>query len=102
MRDIDKYGVFNLAPAPGDTVIPRNFGTGPTLFTFDVTATKAFVADGGPAPSSRRATLGVSITNLLNGTNYATFNGVLTSPFFGTANRALNKRRLTLSLRYDF
>ena len=44
----------------------------------------------------------LSISNLLNHTNYAPFNGVLTSPFFGTANRALNKRRLTLSARYDF
>ena len=44
----------------------------------------------------------MSVTNLLNRTNYAPFNGVLTSPFFGTANRALNKRRITLSVRYDF
>jgi hypothetical protein len=44
----------------------------------------------------------VSVTNLLNHTNYAPFNGVLTSPFFGTANRALPKRRITLSVRYDF
>jgi hypothetical protein len=44
----------------------------------------------------------VSITNLFNRTNYAVYNGVLTSPFFGTANRAHNKRRITLSLRYDF
>ena len=44
----------------------------------------------------------VSISNLTNRTNYAPYNGVLTSPFFGTANRALSKRRITLSARYDF
>lgn len=96
------FGVFNLSPAPGEAVIPRNFGIGPTQFTFDVTATKAFMSYNGPTPSSRRTTISLSVTNLLNQTNYAPFNGVLTSPFFGTANRALNKRRVTVSARYDF
>jgi hypothetical protein len=96
------FGVFNLTPGPGEAVIPRNFGIGPTQFTFDVTATKTFFSYNGPIPSSRRTTIQVSVTNLLNNTNYAPFNGVLTSPFFGSANRALNKRRVTLSVRYDF
>ena len=61
-----------------------------------------FAAYNGPTPSSYRATLLLSVTNVLNHTNYAPFNGVLTSPFFGTANRALNKRRVNVSLRYDF
>ena len=56
----------------------------------------------GLTPSSHRTTVLLSVSNLLNHTNYAPFNGVLTSPFFGTANRALNKRRVTLSARYDF
>ena len=96
------YGFFNLNPAPGEPVIPRNFGVGPTQFTFDVTATKMFAEYKGMTPSARRATVALSITNLLNHTNYAPFNGVLTSPFFGTANRGLNKRRVTFSPRYDF
>ena len=96
-------GVFNLNPAPGDAIIPRNFGIGPTHFAFDVTAAKTFMAyHNGPIPSSQRATISLSATNLLNNTNYAPFNGVLTSPFFGTANRALNKRRITVSLKFDF
>jgi hypothetical protein len=96
------YGVFNPNPGPGDTVIPRNFGLGPTYFTLDVTAAKMFAAYNGSTPSSFRATVLVSVTNLLNRDNYAPFNGVVTSPFFGTANRVLNNRRVTLSLRYDF
>ena len=96
------FGVFNPNPRPGERVIPRNFGVGPTNLTFDVTATKTFVGYNGLTPSSRRTTLMLSISNLLNHTNYAPYNGVLTSPFFGTANRALNMRRLTLSARYDF
>ena len=91
------FGVFNPNPRPGEAVIPRNFGIGPTNFTFDVTAAKTFVAYKGLTPSSHRATILLSVSNLLNHTNYAPFNGVLTSPFFGTANRALNKRRVTLS-----
>ena len=96
------FGVFNPNPRPGERVIPRNFGVGPTNLTFDVTATKTFAGYKGPTPSSRRTTLMVSISNLLNHTNYAAFNGVLTAPYFGTANRALNKRRVTLTVRYDF
>jgi hypothetical protein len=96
------FGVFNPNPRPGEAVIPRNFGVGPTFFSFDLTAAKAFVSYNGVTPSSHRTTVLVSVTNLLNHTNYAPFNGVLTSPFFGTANRALPKRRITLSVRYDF
>jgi len=96
------FGVFNPNPLPGEAVIPRNFGIGPTHFSFDVTASKMFAAYNGPTPSQQRATLLVSVTNLLNHTNYASFNGVLTSPFFGAANRAHSKRRITLTLRYDF
>jgi hypothetical protein len=96
------FGTFNPNPRPGDAVIPRNFGIGPRYFTLDITAAKMFAAYRGATPSSHRATLLVSITNLLNHTNYAPFNGVLTSPFFGTANRALNPRRIIVTLRYDF
>jgi hypothetical protein len=96
------FGVFDPNPRPGEGVIPRNFGLGPTNLTFDVTATKTFVANKGGTPSSRRTTIMLSASNLLNHTNYAAFNGVLTAPYFGTANRALNKRRVTLTVRYDF
>jgi hypothetical protein len=75
---------------------------GPANLTFDVTATKTFVGYNGLTPSSRRTTIMLSASNLLNHTNYAAFNGVLTAPYFGTANRALNKRRVTLTVRYDF
>jgi hypothetical protein len=96
------FGVFNPNPRPGEALIPRNFGVGPTNFTFDLTASKTFVAYQGATPLSHRLTVLFSVSNLLNNTNYAPYNGVLTSPFFGTANRALNKRRITLSARYDF
>jgi len=96
------FGLFNPNPQPGEPVIPRNVGVGPTNFSFDVTVSKAFLSYKGLTPSSHRTTVLLSISNLLNHINYAPYNGVLTSPFFGTANRALNMRRLTLSARYDF
>ena len=96
------FGLFNPNPQPGEPVIPRNVGIGPTNFSFDVTVSKAFPTYKGLTPSSHRPTVLLSISNLLNHINYAPYNGVLTSPFFGTANRALNMRRLTLSARYDF
>jgi hypothetical protein len=99
---VTPFGVFNPNPRPGETVIPRNFGIGPTNFTLDLTASKTFVAYRGLTPLPNRLTVLLSVSNLLNNTNYAPYNGVLTSPFFGTANRALNKRRITLSARYDF
>ena len=61
---------------------------GPTQLTFDVTGAKTFAFYHGQSPSSRRLTVLLSVTNVLNRTNYAPYNGVLTSPFFGT-NRAL-------------
>jgi hypothetical protein len=99
---VTDFGIFNPNPQPGEPIIPRNLGLGPTNFTVDVTATKTFYAYKGATPSLRHATLMLGVSNLLNRTNYAGFNGVLTSPYFGTANRALNKRRVTVTLRYDF
>jgi hypothetical protein len=93
---VTAFGVFNPNPRPGEAVIPRNFGIGPTTLTVDATAAKSF---GG---ARRRATIMLGVSNLLDRTNYAPFNGVVTSPYFGTANRALNKRRVTLTARYDF
>jgi hypothetical protein len=99
---VTPFGIFNPNPQPGEPLIPRNFGVGPTNLSVDATVTKTFAASMGATPSSRRATLMLAVSNLLNRTNYASFNGVLTSPYFGTANRALNKRRITLTVRYDF
>jgi hypothetical protein len=47
-------------------------------------------------------TLTVQFTNILNRVNLGRFEGVLTSPFFGTSNNALEPRRIQLSLRFSF
>ncbi len=60
---------------------------------------------GGFSGEDRRKynlTVNISAQNLFNTTNLAGFNGVLTSPFFGTANRALSPRRIEASLNFRF
>jgi hypothetical protein len=99
---VTPFGTFNPTPGPGEAVIPRNSGIGPTQLSVDLTAMKTFMPYNGPIPSSPRTTISLTVTNLLNRTNYAPFNGVLTSPFFGTANRSLYRRRFLLSARFDF
>ena len=37
-----KYGLFNTNPQPGDTIIPRNFGDGPGLFSVNLRLSRTF------------------------------------------------------------
>ncbi|MEK6320348.1 MAG: hypothetical protein AABN33_01560 [Acidobacteriota bacterium] len=46
--------------------------------------------------------LSINAENLFNHTNFAGPKAVLTSPFFGRANRALPARRIELALRFSF
>lgn len=60
---------------------------------------------GGDAGSGRQRynlSLGVNVRNLFNNVNLASYNGVLTSPFFGTANRTLAARRVEAVLNFRF
>ncbi len=50
---------------------------------------------GGEAGIDPCAILGVSAENVTDRVNFADFNGVVTSPLFGTANRALATARGT-------
>jgi hypothetical protein len=56
----------------------------------------------GESRQKYNLTLGINMQNLFNMTNLAGFNGVLTSPRFGTANRALQARRIEASLSFRF
>ena len=57
---------------------------------------------GGDARHKYNLTLAVEANNVFNHTNLAGFSGVLSSPFFGLANRANQPRRITASLRFNF
>jgi carboxypeptidase family protein/TonB-dependent receptor-like protein len=57
---------------------------------------------GGNQQAGPTATIFVNVQNLLNHTNFANYSGVLTSPFFGRANAALNPRQIELGVRFNF
>ncbi len=52
-----RFGNFNLAPLPGETIIPRNFGQAPGLFVVNlrVSRTFAFGNKGNAAAQARPA-----------------------------------------------
>ncbi len=47
---ITRFGAFDPNPSPGQELIPRNFGTGPSFFTVNLRASKTF--SFGEAPSA--------------------------------------------------
>jgi hypothetical protein len=113
-----RFGFFNPNPAPGDVIIPRNYGRGSGQRSVNVSFAKTFVV-GRPSHSVRSATansggqqtgdrrrynlaLSVNAENLFNHTNLAAFNGVVTSPLFGRANRALGARKVEFALSFSF
>ncbi|HET9528525.1 MAG TPA: TonB-dependent receptor, partial [Pyrinomonadaceae bacterium] len=99
------FGDFDLAPAPGQQLIPRNYGMGPSFFSVNLGINRSFAFGNipaapapagaakplnnaapanGPNPEKRYTlTLSVNIQNLLNHTNLANPIGNLSSPRFG-------------------
>ncbi|MBI3939647.1 MAG: TonB-dependent receptor [Acidobacteria bacterium] len=113
---VTRFGVFNPNPAPGELMIPRNFGRGSGEVSVSLHLSRSFDlsrpggraaqgAAGNPdKPNERkyRLTFSASVQNLLNHTNLASFNEVVTSPAFGKANSALGPRQIELSLTLGF
>ncbi len=106
------FGDFDLAPAPGQELIPRNYGLGPSFFSVNLGINRSFAFGNipsapapagaaakppgnaaapanaapasGPSPEKRYTlTLSVNIQNLLNTTNLQNPIGNLSSPRFG-------------------
>jgi len=106
-----KFGDFDLSPDPGQQLIPRNYGLGPSFFSVNLGISRAFMFGNvpaaaaapsstpagaapasagaakpanGPAPEKRYTlTFSVNIQNLLNTTNLSNPIGNLSSPRFG-------------------
>ena len=97
------FGNFDLQVDPGEPMIARNAGQGPSQLVLNLGLAKTLrfgdSTSGGSAPY---AIFSVSAENVTNRVNFADFNGVVTSPLFGAANRALNPRRIELSARFGF
>jgi len=110
-----QWGLFNLAPGPGDKIIPINYGIAPGHFTMNFRLSKTFgfgkkqegAAGGGPGPGGHHGhggffggpfggssgsgqrynlTFSVQARNLLNHVNLGNPVGNLSSPLFGEAN----------------
>lgn len=127
---VTPFGVFNPNPQPSETIIPRNYGTGPHEVSVDLNLSKTFSYGLPPHSaadeSSKRdsfswkhernergffqrltdrryaVTFSLDVFNLLNHTNFGEFNGVVTSPLFGLPNHANDARRINLGVSLSF
>jgi Carboxypeptidase regulatory-like domain len=89
------YGIFNLIPDAGQSIIPRNYGRGPSNIVMNLRVSKSFILNDKnvqakqSAGSTRRndsryaLSLSIDAINILNHTNYGVPIGNLSSPFFG-------------------
>ena len=124
---VSPFGAFDPTPGPSDTIVPRNYGTGPGRVSVNLSLTKTVRFGGGAAGPGRgdggasdaaststtrservyRMTFSASARNVLNTTNPGAPIGNLLSPSFGQsissarANSAGN-RVITLGLRFAF
>jgi len=107
-----RFGNFNLRPALGESLIPRNYGRGPGFFVLNLRIVKSWsfgmmpatAAANSPPPADKKAAttaakptgssggseakrytmqFSLSFLNLLNNVNLGTPVGNLSSPFFG-------------------
>ncbi len=107
------FGAFDLAPLPGQTIVPRNFGVGPALVALNLRLAKTFKL--GQEAKGKRDPMELTFTalsrNLLNHPNLALPVGNLSSPLFGEStalvsggggNSASGNRRIELQVRLGF
>jgi hypothetical protein len=80
---VTSFGTFNLNPAPGQPIIPRNYGTGPAFLTANLRVSRKFAFN-----DHRAMTLAVQGWNIFNHTNAGVPIGSLASPLFGLSNTA--------------
>ncbi len=107
------FGAFDLAPLPGQAILPRNYGVGPALVSLNLRAAKTFKL--GKEEKGKRDPMELTFTalsrNLLNHPNLAQPVGNLSSLLFGQStalvsggggNSASGNRRIELQLRLAF
>lgn len=125
---VTDFGAFDPNPEPGQTIIPRNYGRGPSYFNVNVRFGKTFsfgttrgnstsaVAAAptpqlpGPRPpgpvqdtAPYSLTLSFQVQNVLNHQNSGPYIGNLSSPLFGQPNTlASPSRRFDFNVRFSF
>jgi hypothetical protein len=89
-------------PGPGN--VRRNAGIGPGWANVDVRFAKKFTLRkaADKTETSRVIEFRFDVFDLLNQTNYKTYVGTLTSPFFGSPNAAYPSRELQIGMRVSF
>jgi hypothetical protein len=95
------FGAFDLHRGLDEPMIARNSGQGPSQLVLSLGLAKT-IRFRGAGSSSPYVIFGVNAENATNHVNFTDFNGVVTSPLFGQANRALNPRRIELTVRVGF
>lgn len=91
-----------VLPGPGN--VGRNTGNGPAWADVDVRITKKFVLHKADDKShtSRELEFFFDAFDSFNTPNFVTYVGSLTSPQFGTPNKAYPSRELQLSAKFSF
>jgi hypothetical protein len=109
---VTRWGAFDTAPLAGQTVIPKNYGTGYGYLSVNLRVGRTWNfgearGSGGSATKRYNINASVQARNMLNTVNPATPVGTLTSPLFGTStnlqggNQNAN-RRLEMQVRFGF
>jgi hypothetical protein len=96
------FGTFDLSHAAGQPMIDRHTGDGPSQVVLNIGVSKRFRLWPSTAGNPPYLIVSASAQNVTNRVNYVDYNGVVTSPLFGTANRAATPRRIELSARIGF
>lgn len=91
-----------LTPNTINGDVPRNSGTSPATVTIDLNLSRTFIIGKKTGEGGRNLAVNVRSSNLFNYTNLLDVNGVLTSPFFATANHAAPSRRIEAGVRFSF
>ncbi len=96
------FGSFDPLRGLDEPMIVRNAGQGPSQLVLSLGLAKTVRLGSVNATSRPYVIFGVNAENASNHVNFTDFNGVVTSPLFGQANRALNPRRIEMSVRFGF
>jgi hypothetical protein len=94
------FGLLTTNTVNGN--VPRNLGTMPGLVHLDMNASRAFTLNPSDKEHTRTLVLNVRSTNLLNHTNVAGVNTILSSDAIGRPIAAETARRIELGIRFAF
>lgn len=97
-----RFGLLDVSPVGGD--VPRNFGTQAATLHLDLSLSRDFsFGEHLPSqPSPYTLHLGAHAANLLNHSNYITYDGIVGTSQFGSPLTADVARRLDFGLRLSF